>query len=201
MLTHLIYGSKDFALILRDFLEYHAWPCEGFIDDYATGPGIVGTFEQVRLAFHPEECRIVLGIGYNNLEARWQVYEKIREAGFTLATLIHRRAYVRNPANVGEGSIVMANATIDCNAVIEEASVLWPGAVVNHDSRVGRNTFLSPSSTICGFVNIGAHSFVGAGAVVVDHVDVPSRSFIKANVLYKGDESSCSQSMRGKDIQ
>ncbi len=184
-MTYLIYGSRDFALLLKDFLTFHTWPCEGFIDDFTTGPGIVGTFEEVRAIYRPDESRIVLGIGYRNLDARWRVFEKIRSAGFTVATLIHQRAYVREPANIGEGAIVMANATVDCNAVIEEAAVLWPGVVVNHDSRIGRNTFLSPSSTICGFVNVGSHSFVGAGAVVVDHADVPERSFIKASALYK----------------
>ena len=189
-MTYLIYGARDFALILKDFLASHNLPFAGFIDDSTSGLDIVGTFEQVRTTYRPDECQIVLGIGYNDLEARWSVFEKIRKAGFTVATLIHHRAYVRDSGNIGEGAIIMANATVDCNAVVESAAVLWPGVVVNHDSRVGHNTFLSPSSTICGFVNIGPHSFVGAGAVVVDHVDVPESSFIKANELYKGADSS-----------
>ena len=185
-MNYLIYGSKDFALILKDMLDWHGLPFVGYIDDFSTGEGVVGTFEEVVALCPPENHLVVLGVGYNNLEARWRVFDKIKAAGYRVATLIHSRAYVRDPANVGEGSVIMANATLDCNAATEEAVVLWPGVVVNHDSRIGRNTFLSPSATICGFVTVGEHSFIGAGAVVVDHVAVPARSFIKANALYKG---------------
>jgi sugar O-acyltransferase (sialic acid O-acetyltransferase NeuD family) len=185
-MNYLVYGSKDFALILKDMLDYHRLPFAGYIDDFATGEGIVGTFDEVRALCPPECHSIVLGVGYNNLAARWQVFERIKAAGYRVATLIHDRAYVRNPDNVGEGSVIMANATLDCNAVIEEAVVLWPGVVINHDSRIGRNTFLSPSATICGSVSVGEHCFVGAGAVVVDHVVVLPGSFIKANSLFKG---------------
>jgi len=185
-MKYLIYGSKDFALILKDMLDYHGLPFAGYIDDFAKGEGVAGTFAEVAAVCSPKTHQIVLGVGYNNLAARWQIFERIKAAGYRVATLIHSRAYVRDPANVGEGSVIMANATLDCNAVTGEAAVLWPGVVVNHDSRIGRNTFLSPSATICGFVDVGEHCFVGAGAVVVDHVAVPAGSFVKANALFKG---------------
>jgi len=185
-MKYLIYGSKDFALILQDFLLYHDMTFSGFIDDYEKGPETVGPFDEVKNRFSALDTEIVLGVGYNNLVARWKVFEKIRSAGFRVTTLIHRSAYVRDVANIGEGTVIMANATVDCNAKLLEAVVLWPGVVVNHDSIIGCNTFVSPSCTICGFVNVGEHTFIGAGAVIVDHVDVPSNSFIKANSTYKG---------------
>jgi sugar O-acyltransferase (sialic acid O-acetyltransferase NeuD family) len=192
-MQYLIYGSKDFAIILRGFLEYHQMPFAGFIDDFSTGDGIIGSFSDVTLKYNPDEYEIVLGVGYTNLEARLQIFNKIKSAGFTIATLIHEKAYVRSPANIGEGSIVMAQACVDCNAVLEDVTVLWPGVVVNHDSRVGRNSFLSPNSTICGFVTIGENTFVGAGAVIVDHLEIPPGSFVKAGSLYAGKESGSCQ--------
>jgi sugar O-acyltransferase (sialic acid O-acetyltransferase NeuD family) len=183
--THLIYGSREFGAVLKDFLDYHGLPWAGFIDDVHQGPGIVGTFDQVRDSHSPGDFTIVLGVGYRNLAARWGIFEKVRSAGFTVATLIHRHSFVRRIANIGEGAIVMANATVDANAVIGEAAVLWPGVVVNHDSRIGSNTFLSPSCTICGSVTVGPHSFVGAGSVIADHTVVPEGSFIKAHTLFK----------------
>lgn len=186
-MKYLIYGSKDFALILKDMLDYHEIPFAGYIDDYTKGEGVIGSFDEAIALCPPESHVIVLGVGYNNLQVRWRIFERVKAAGYRVATLIHRRAYVRDPANIGEGSVIMANATLDCNAKTGEAVVLWPGVVVNHDSCIGRNTFLSPSATICGFVEVGEHTFIGAGAVVVDHVIVPPESFIKANTLYKGE--------------
>jgi len=184
-MNYLIYGSSDFALILKDFLEHHEMRFCGFIDDFRSDDTIVGTFANVVERYNPSDYEIVLGIGYRNLRARLEAFEHIKSAGFRVATLIHRNAYVRRIANIHEGAIVMANVTVDCNAVIGEAAVLWPGVVVNHDSRIARNTFLSPAVTICGFANVGESCFVGAGAVVADHVNVPDGTFIKANSLYK----------------
>ncbi len=181
---YLIYGASDFGILLKDFLDFHAMPFGGFIDDFRKNHSVIGTFEDVVNHKSSSECEIVLGLGYNNLPARLNIMNRIRASGFRLATLIHQNAYVRDPSNVHQGSIIMANVTIDYNVIIAEAAVLWPGVVVNHDSRIGRNTFLSPSATICGFVNIGESCFIGAGAIVIDHVDVPSGSFIKAGALY-----------------
>ncbi|MBU0664948.1 MAG: hypothetical protein KJ990_10445 [Proteobacteria bacterium] len=185
-MNYLIYGSNNFALMLKDFLEFHDLKFCGFIDDFRTDDTIIGTFADVIERYHPTDYEIVLGIGYRNLSARLKTFERIKSAGFNVATLIHRNAYVRSLANIQEGAIVMANATIDYNAMIGKATVIWPGVVVNHDSKISINTFLSPSATICGFVNVGESCFVGAGAVIVDHVDVPNGTFIKANTLYKG---------------
>lgn len=185
-MKYLIYGSSDFALILKDFLELHERRFCGFIDDFRSDDTIVGTFADVMERYDPADYEIVCGIGYSNLRARFEAFERIKSAGFRVATLVHRNAYVRHIANIHEGAIIMANATVDCNAVIGEAVVLWPGVVVNHDSKISRNTFLSPAVTICGFVNVGEHCFVGAGAVVVDHVSVPDGTFIKAHSLYNG---------------
>ncbi|MBA3005436.1 MAG: hypothetical protein KKA41_17700 [Proteobacteria bacterium] len=187
-MNYLIYGSNDFALILKDFLEFHEMKFCGFIDDFRTDDSIIGTFADILERYNPFNYEIVLGIGYSNLPARLIAFERIKSAGFKVATLIHRHAYVRSLANIHEGAIIMANATIDCNAVIGKAAVIWPGVVVNHDSKISTNTFLSPSATICGFVNIGESCFVGAGAVISDHVDVPNGTFIRANALYKGTE-------------
>jgi sugar O-acyltransferase (sialic acid O-acetyltransferase NeuD family) len=185
-MNYLIYGSGGFARTLKDFLEYHQMIFSGFIDDFRTGDSIIGTFTEVSKGYDYFDYQIVLGIGYSNLPARLAAFRRIKSAGFKVATLIHRHAFVRYIENIHEGAIIMANATIDCNAVIGEATVVWPGVVVNHDSIVSMNTFLSPSATICGCVNVGESCFVGAGAVISDHVNVPNGTFVKANSLYKG---------------
>ncbi|MFZ4801700.1 MAG: hypothetical protein ACOYLR_06880 [Chlorobium sp.] len=184
-MNYLIYGSKDFAFLLKDMLDFHDKKFIGFIDDYNSGNDIVGSFDYVINKYAIGDVSIVLGIGYNNLHARWNIFNKIKRAGYTIATLIHKNAYVRHKDNIGEGSIIMANATVDCNAIIREGVVVWPGVVVNHDSVISRNTFLSPSAVICGFVTVGDDCFIGAGAVITDHCYVPAKSFIKANTIFK----------------
>ena len=181
----LVYGSLDFGRVLRDFIDQCGHEFAGFVDDFNEGEEVVGTLEQAVQSHPPSEFCMAIGVGYNDLKARWAVTQKASRSGYRLPALIHPRAYVRSAEKVGAGTVIMAGALIDSNTSIEENVVIWPGVVVNHDNRVGANTFLSPNCTLCGFVTIGRSCFVGAGATIVDHVTVPDESFIKAGAVYK----------------
>lgn len=156
------------------------------VDDFSTEANILGTFELAMITHPPGQYGIALAIGYDNLMARWKVWQKIKDAGYPMPTLIHPRAYVADSAIVGAGTMIMAGAIVDVGAYVAEATVLWPGACVNHNAHIGTNTFISPSATVCGAAMVGRHTFVGAGAVVVDHVTVPDNTFIKATSCFTG---------------
>ena len=182
----LIYGSKDFAATVAELVRHCGYEVAGMVDDYNSGPGILGNFDSVTQSHPPSEYGVAIAIGYSNISARWAAWEKIRSAGYLAPALIHPRAYVADTARVGEGAMVMAGAIVDVRAEIGDLTVLWPNTCINHDSKIGFNTFVSPSATICGFVDIGPHSFIGAGAVIVDHCQVPETSFIKMLTRYTG---------------
>lgn len=182
----LIYGSKDFAATVVELVRHCGHEVAGMVDDYNSGPGILGKFDSVVHSHPPSEYGVAMAIGYSNISARWAAWEKIRSAGYRAPALIHPRAYVADTVHVGEGAIIMAGAIVDVHAEIGDLVVLWPGACVNHDVKIGPNVFISPNATLCGFAHVGAHSFVGAGAVIVDHGQVPEASFIKMLSRYTG---------------
>lgn len=175
----LIYGSKEFAATVAELVRHCGHEAAGMVDDYNSGPGILGNLDTVTRSHPPSEYGVAMAIGYSNLPARWAAWETIRSAGYRSPALIHPRAYVADTAQIGEGAMVMAGAIVDVRAEIGALTVLWPGACINHDTKIGLNTFISPNATLCGFVKIGSHSFIGAGAVIVDHCTVPEASFIK----------------------
>ncbi|BCJ87826.1 PglD-related sugar-binding protein [Effusibacillus dendaii] len=180
----LVYGSKDFALVVKHLVHDCHLDFAGFIDDYYPGTHVIGTFDEIAKHCSPDEYSIVIAIGYNNLEARWKIYEKVVAHGFEVPKLVHPTALISGSSQIHKGAIVMMGAIADMNSEIHELAVLWPGVVVSHDSVIQENTFLSPNSTVCGFVTVGKHSFIGAGAVIADHTLVPSNSFIKANSVF-----------------
>lgn len=182
----LVYGSRVLGRVVKDLIGQCDKDFVGFVDDYTTGPEIVGTFDEVRKAYPPTEYGMVIAIGYNDLAARWQIFQKAEVAGYQITSLIHPRAYVRDSNLVGRGALIMAGAVIDVNVRLAELVVVWPGVVVNHDSQIGANSFLSPNATVCGCVTIGANCFVGAGATIVDHRTLSSHSFVKAGALFTG---------------
>ena len=185
----LLYGSKDFASTVAELVRHCGHEVVGMIDDFSSGPSILGPLTYVRKTHPPSGHVIAMAIGYNNLPARWNVWEQIRAAGYQTPPLVHPRAYVADTARLEGGALVMAGAIVDVRARVGEASVLWPGACINHDSNIGNNTFVSPCATICGHVDVGAHSFIGAGAVVVDHCRLPESSYLKMLARYTGNQA------------
>ena len=181
----LVYGSKEFGQTVRALVEDCGRSFAGFIDDWHTGTGVVGSFADTVARFKNDQYDVAVAIGYNHLDARWNVYRAVKEAGYRAPALVHPTAIVNGRAKVGEGAMVMAGAVIDTNAVVEELAVVRLAVVVSHDSTIGQNTFLSPNSTVCGFCRVGRSCFIGAGAVIVDHAVVTHGAFVKAGTVHK----------------
>ena len=181
----LIYGSRSFARTVTALIESCGHQVLGMLDDYSpTAPGVLGTFEDACRNHSRAAVVMALAIGYNDLDARWRAWQRIRAADWQTPSLVHPRAWIAPSARVGVGSLVMAGAIVDRDASLGEACVLWPGACINHDAQIGANTFISPNSTICGNAIVGANSFIGAAAVVVDGALLPDRSFVKMGSAY-----------------
>lgn len=180
----LIYGSKEFALTVAELVRHCGHETAGMVDDYNSDSGTLGSLADVTRSHPPTEYGIAIAIGYNNIQARWAAWERVRAAGYSAPALIHPHAYVADTAQIGEGSMVMTRAIVDVRVELGELTVLWPGACVSHDACLGANTFISPNATVCGHAIVGAHCFVGAGAIVTDHIEVPVGAFIKAGSVY-----------------
>lgn len=182
----LVYGSREFALVVRDLAGQCGHPFAGFVDDIERGPEILGSWQEVSRGHGPALYSVAMAIGYAHLRERRALYERVRAQGYETPSLIHPRAYVRDPATVGGGAFIMAGAVIDVGARVGQFAVIWPGATVNHYAEIGANTFVSPNVAICGYSVVGEDCFIGAGATIVDHRSVPAGSFVKAGSVYAG---------------
>lgn len=177
-------GASSFGRLLRNLIEDTGQEFAGYIDDFNTGPHVLGRRSDLGHRFFPQDFDLVMAVGYRHLPARLQIFAEASALGFRFPPFVHPRAYVSDKAEIGAGAMVMAGANVDAFAKVEKLAVLWPGAIVSHDSVIGENSFLSPGATVCGFVTVGGSTFMGAGSVVVDGVGVPSGSFIKAGTRY-----------------
>lgn len=187
MKTIVVYGAGDNGKIVRNLIQNCGYRFGGYISDIAEGSDIIGSFEKVRKEYSPQDFEIAMGIGFIDLENRRKIYESIKNAGFSIATLVHPTSYVCSTAEIGEGTIILPHAVVDFNARVEEIVFIWPNVVVNHDTVIRSNTFLSPGYIVNGFCEVGENCFIGAGAVVVDHIKVPANTFVKAGKVYKKD--------------
>lgn len=99
-------------------------------------------------------------VAIGNAETRVLWLNKLKSAGYSLATLVHPQASVSPSAKIGDGSIVEPMAVVQSNAVVGEGSMIASGAVVKHNATVGNGCY------------IDCNSVVSAGAKVPDGVKV-----------------------------
>lgn len=180
----LIYGSREFARTVAELAVDCGHQVAGYIDDFASGTGILGTLEQVCVSHPPGRYGVLMAIGYQHLAARWQAWQRVRSAGYATPALIHPHAYAARTALIADGVMLMAGCNVDAHSRLGEIAVVWPGACISHDCVVGENCFVSPNATLCGCVTLGAHCFVGAGAGVADHCAVPPSTRIKMLTVF-----------------
>lgn len=137
-----------------------------------------------------DKAEFVISVGFiKNPSLRIKLYNKVKEAGGKLATLIASTAHVSRYATLGEGTVVMHHAfvnagaqignnviintfaNIEHDAVIGNQCHISTGTMVNGDCMVGNNVFVGSQSVLTNGISIGDNIVVGAGSVVLKSIN------------------------------
>lgn len=138
-------------------------------------------FEYLSDSFPINECKILIALGYKKMnDNRKVVYEKCKELGYNIYTLISKRAIVYT-SEIGEGSIILPTAFVGPYVSIGKSVVLWNNVSVCHHNRIGDFTHIAGGTTIGGETNIGSNCFIGMNCTVKNGIEVGDRTFIGAN--------------------
>lgn len=96
---------------------------------------------------------------------------------------IHKSATVSRTSEIGEGTVVMANAVINPEAKIGKHCIINTGAVIEHDCVVGDFAHISPNAALAGGVRVGEGTQVGIGAVVIQEIKIGKWATIGAGAV------------------
>jgi len=114
----------------------------------------------------------VCAIGNNKI--RKEKTELLLSIGFSLATIIHLRAYVSIDAKVGDGTTVMAGAVIGPYAQIGQGCILNANSTADHDSEMSDYAHLGVGVAIAGTASLGEGAWLQAGCTAAYGVVVPA---------------------------
>ncbi|PJG60162.1 acetyltransferase [Aeromonas cavernicola] len=107
---------------------------------------------------------VTVAIGHNTI--RLNKLELLKNAGAKLMPLIHPSASVSRYANLGQGSVVMANAVINAFVSIGIGAIINTCASVDHDCELADGVHISPNASLAGSVHVGRLSWIGIGAQI-----------------------------------
>ncbi len=119
---------------------------------------------------------LMMGIGYNHLDARQQLFDRLCE--MELEFLAYAHPSVTRDASVvlKPGAIVLPGCVLDRGVVIRQNTLLNTGCVIAHDTQIGPHTFLGPAVQCAGFIDIGDKCFIGIGTTIIDGRTITTRT-------------------------
>ena len=107
---------------------------------------------------------LVIGFGDNALREEW--FDRSRECGIELATIISPSASVSSRATLGPGTVVMPQAAVNIGVTTGRCCLVNTGATIDHDCRLGDSVHVAPGAHLAGNVGVGDRTWVGIGASV-----------------------------------
>jgi len=163
-----IYGASGHAKVIIDIAKSIDIPINAIFDDNhqlteVSGHPVIHDLSD-KLLIHGT----VLAIGDNKI--RKMVAKKFE--GKFHNGIFHRSAVLAPTVIIGEGTVVMANASINAEVIIGNHCIINTGATVEHECQLGDFVHISPNSALAGDVIVGEGSHIGIGAVVIPGVKI-----------------------------
>jgi sugar O-acyltransferase (sialic acid O-acetyltransferase NeuD family) len=129
--------------------------------------------------------RFHVTVGHNDTRAA--IFEALKEAGGTPATIIHPVATIARSASIGEGTFVAARAVVAPVVVVGEGVIVNHGTIIDHECVVGNHCHVAPGATLGGNVSVGSRVFIGAGANILPGVSIGDAATIGAGAVVRTD--------------
>ncbi len=169
----VIIGASGHGKVIADTVLKSGDKVVGFLDDgvekgtQIVGFSVLGKTEDYK---NYADCEFVIAIGDSYIR------EKIaNELPVKWYTVIHPTAVISSiDVEIGEGTVVMANAVINSSAKIGKHCIINTGAIVEHDNVLEDYVHLSPNVVLSGIVKVGKSTHIGAGSCTKQVLNIAS---------------------------
>lgn len=171
----IFYGASGHAKVVLESWIGSGGDVTAIIDDNERIKTLlqfpVARFDAIRYKGH----EMVISIGQNAVRKRLalsiqQPYGKVVDV----------TSIISKSASIGEGTVILAGATINAETTIRNHVIVNTSSVIEHDCLVDSYAHISPNATLCGGVSVGEGTQVGAGATVVPGISIGKWAVIGA---------------------
>lgn len=174
----VIIGASGHGKVIADIALKNGYEIIGFLDDNDSlkeicGFPVLGSTKNV--CEYKENYEFVIAIGNNEIREKIATTYDVK-----WATLVHPTAIIGMQVQIGEGTVIMANAVINPCATVGRHCVINTGAIVEHDNYLADYVHVSPSATLAGTVIIGRGTHIGVGACVKNNTNITENVVVGA---------------------
>lgn len=152
---------------------------------------VIGTDDDIPA--YVDKAEFVITVGFiKNPMIRIKLYNKVKEAGGKLSTIIASTAHVSKYATIGEGTVVMHQAFVNAGAKVGNNVILNTFTNIEHDAVIGNQCHISTGAMINGDCKVGNNCFIGSqsvlanGITIGDDIIVGAGSLVRKSISEKG---------------
>ena len=152
---------------------------------------IIGTDDEIPL--YVDKAEFVITVGFiKNPATRIKLYNKVKETGGKLATVIASTAHVSKYSYIGEGTAVMHQAFVNAGAHIGANCIINTFCNIEHDAQIGDQCHISTGTMVNGDCKVGDRCFIGSqsvlanGITIDEDIIVGAASFVRKSISEKG---------------
>lgn len=182
-------GRDVLKMARRMNREEPRWSEIVFVDDYFKGEEMNGApvwkFEDYLSRRDAEHDAFVIANGERVY--RKQIFEKLKETGCPLTTLVHPGVYLDENDHVGEGSVITEGNIFGGSITLGRSVYVSLACVIGHDAKLDDFVTLSHDVNISGSVHVGEGTYIGTGTVIRDEVKVGKNCIIGMGSLVTKD--------------
>ncbi|MDR3011475.1 MAG: acetyltransferase [Sphingobacterium sp.] len=172
-----LFGASGHGKVIAEIAECNNLKIEGFIDTDLSKLSLLGY-----PVFHESPAgpvNAVIAIGNN--EVRKRIVNE--NSSFTYPCLMHPGANISTRSILGNGTVVMAGATINVDVNVGKHCIINTNASIDHDCIIEDFVHLSPNVALAGNVRVGEGTHIGIGACVIQGITIGKWTKIGAGAV------------------
>jgi len=176
----ILIGAGGHAKVISEIVELSGDTVIGYLDD--RDPRLLPELNVLgrisKASSFAGEAFFVMAIGDNYI--RKKIDELFQIKWYTAQ---HPSAEVSKYAEIGNGTVIMANAVINHSAKIGRHCIINTASIIEHDCRLHDYVHISPSATLGGTVTIGKCTHIGLGANIINNIAICKDCIIGAGAV------------------
>lgn len=173
-------GVEVYDLAVRNKKKYEKYSKIYFIDDFLEEKEYYGTrtlpFASCKNYVGEDGAEFILAVGEPSV--RRMLFDRVKAAGYSLATLIDETAVVSETAKISDGCIINAYAIVSSETNIKENCFVMFEAVIGHHALIGRDSVICPRATVGGCSKVGEQTFLGLGSSMMQGVNIGRKAIV-----------------------
>lgn len=180
----IIIGASGHGKVIADIVIKSGDLIKGFLDDNKEKGGlfcdypVLGTV--LEFSKFKNNCEFIIAIGNSDIRKKISVICK----DVKWYTAIHPQSIISSiDVNIGEGTVIMANAVLNSGVNIGKHCIINTSSVVEHDNIIKNFTHISVGTSLAGNVIVGENTWIGIGATVKNNIKICDNCMIGAGAV------------------